>query len=225
MGWIVLTSAFQYLLLPVCVIYNKRGILTVRRTPMEETRPTYEIINRGERNGVALLYERYGKRLYGYALNSWRLSEDEAWDLIYKSLYKVVESTRSYSFESEEKYGSFIFKVFINYLRTHHRDKKAKPDLLQFDDMVKDVAEPTIDTESEKVSVLKNELEKFEDWERMLLLLRSQDMPYSEIAKYVNKPAQQLKVYYQRLKAELVERMNEKFAADIALNKEKNGKA
>lgn len=44
----------------------------------------------------------------------------------------------------------------------------------------------------------------------MLLLLRSQDMPYSEIAKFVNKPEDQLKVYYSRLKKALTKRMNEK---------------
>lgn len=192
---------------------------------MEETRRTYELINRSDKSGVGLLYERYGKRLYGYALSAWKLSEDEAWDMIYKTLYKVVESTGSYTFESEEKYGSFIFKVFINYLRTHYRDKKAKPDLLQFDDAHAEVTEPPQETETAQMVLLKQELDKFEDWERMLLLMRSQDMPYAEIAVYVNKPAEQLKVYYQRLKATLMKRMNEQLAALNAVKTERDGKA
>jgi DNA-directed RNA polymerase specialized sigma24 family protein len=46
-------------------------------------------------------------------------------------------------------------------------------------------------------------LAKLPDWERVLLLLRSQDMPYTEIARYVHKPAEQLKVYHQRAKTKL----------------------
>jgi DNA-directed RNA polymerase specialized sigma24 family protein len=44
----------------------------------------------------------------------------------------------------------------------------------------------------------------------MLLLLRSQDVPYSEIAKLTGKNEDQLKVYYGRLKKKLFERLEEK---------------
>ncbi len=39
-----------------------------------------------------------------------------------------------------------------------------------------------------------------QDWERMLLLMRSEGRAYSEIATYIDKPENQLKVCYQRLK-------------------------
>ena len=59
---------------------------------------------------------------------------------------------------------------------------------------------------------------EFEDWQRVLLLMRSQEVPYSEIAKYVNKPEEQLKVYYSRLKnvltAKMQERVKEKESAE-----------
>jgi DNA-directed RNA polymerase specialized sigma24 family protein len=48
-----------------------------------------------------------------------------------------------------------------------------------------------------------------EDWERILLLMRGQDISYSEISKFVHKPENQLKVYYARLKKKLLEDMNE----------------
>jgi RNA polymerase sigma factor (sigma-70 family) len=192
---------------------------------MEEKQPTYELIGKGDKKSVAILYERYGKRLYGYALSSWKLNEDDAWDTVYKTLYKVVESSKSYSFESEEKFASFIFKVFINYLRTLYRDKKAKPDLLEFNDAGTYVTETVEETDSEQMVLLKEELDKLEDWERILLLMRSQDMPYSEIAKYVNKPAEQLKVYYQRLKAALLKRLQEKLAHSTTMKKEPDEKA
>jgi DNA-directed RNA polymerase specialized sigma24 family protein len=70
--------------------------------------------------------------------------------------------------------------------------------------------EETPEISSLKMNLLKEELEKLDDWERMLLLLRSQDMPYATIAKFVNKPEEQLKVYYSRLKTALAKRMNEK---------------
>jgi DNA-directed RNA polymerase specialized sigma24 family protein len=56
---------------------------------------------------------------------------------------------------------------------------------------------------------LKNELDKLEEWERILLLMRGQNMPYGEISKYVDKPERQLKVYYARLKKQMTEKINE----------------
>jgi RNA polymerase sigma factor (sigma-70 family) len=187
--------------------------------------PTYELIRRKKKDGVALIYQRYGKKLFGYGINSWKLNEDEAWELIYKTLYKVVETTASYEFESEDKYASFIFKVYINYLRTHYRDKKSKPVPVEMNFPAENVPsneEP--ETESAGMTLLKSELDKLEDWERMLLLLRSQDMPYQEIANYVNRPVEQLKVYYQRLKATIMKRMNEKLVPQDKVKKEPDEK-
>lgn len=183
----------------------------------QEEKETYKIVARKDKEGIALLYERYGKRLYAYAVHSWKLNEDEAWNLIYKTLYKVLDTTADYSFDSEKKYGSFIFKVFVNYLRQYYRDtKKAKEhlEIVHSDETEKhpeiEQHEDAPEANSVKMNLLKEELEKLEDWERMLLLLRSQDMPYAEIAKFVKRPEDQLKVYYSRLKAALMKRMNEK---------------
>ncbi len=181
----------------------------------QEQTETYKVVAQKKKEGIALLYGRYGKRLHGYAQFNWKLTEDEAWDIVYKTLYKVLESTSSYTFDSEKKYGSFIFKVFMNYLRQNYRDTKKMKEHLVVENQEAPESSPAIEENaeeihSEKMLLLKSELEKFEDWERMLLLLRSQDMPYSEIAKYVNRPEEQLKVYYQRLKTTLAKRMNEK---------------
>jgi DNA-directed RNA polymerase specialized sigma24 family protein len=61
-----------------------------------------------------------------------------------------------------------------------------------------------------KMRLLKAELDKLEDWQRILLLMHSQGCSYADIAKYVNKPEHQLKVYYGRLKNRLAEAMQEK---------------
>jgi RNA polymerase sigma-70 factor (ECF subfamily) len=179
---------------------------------------TYKIIGRKGKEGISLLYERYGKRLYSYAVFNWKLTEDESWDIVYKTLYKVIETSPRYEFESEKKFGSFVFKVFVNYLRQYYRDTKRTKEYLEVTSIEETFLPPgTLESKedpkesnSEKMNLLKQELEQLEDWERMLLLLRSQDMPYSEIAKYVDKPAEQLKVYYQRLKTTVTKRINEK---------------
>lgn len=184
---------------------------------------TYKLVIANKKDGIRLLYENYGRKLYGYGISTWKLNEDETWELVYKTLYRVLETTRDYKFESEQKYGSFIFKIFINYLRNHYRDTKKQKErvIVSIEDYSKKEyannnsigftdQEPDTEKETSNMILLKSELEKLDEWEKVLLLLRSQDMPYDEIAKYVNKPANQLKVYYQRLKATLMQRMNDR---------------
>lgn len=182
---------------------------------MKSGQETYKLIAEKNKEGIALLYERYGKKLYGYAVHSWKLDEDDAWNIVYKTLYKILDTSADYTFESENKFSSFIFKVFINNLRQHYRETKKAKEKIEIIPGETElhgeaIAEEFPENNSEKMNLLKAELEKLEDWERILLLMRSQDMPYSEIAKYVNKPEGQLKVYYSRLKAALTKRINEK---------------
>jgi RNA polymerase sigma factor (sigma-70 family) len=168
-----------------------------------------------DRNGlITVIYNRYGKKLYSYAKHSWNLDEDVSWDLIYKTIYKVLESHTKYTFESEEKFASFIFKIFINYLRNHYRDNKNKSEL-EFSS-TEDVDVSTKENQeqeqkrSKKMIALDEALEEMDDWERMLLLMRSEGRAYSDIAKYIDKPENQLKVYYQRLKEQLIKKLNDR---------------
>lgn len=198
---------------------------------------TYILLQDKATNAVELLYNRYGRKLYSYGITKWNLNEDESWDLVYQTLYKVVDTAARYSFESEQKFGSFIFKIFINYLRNHYRDGKKQKESFEeipfneseYDDyeniggVGREVKERLADAsmeeaardgepeqESEGMTLLKDELEKMEDWQRMLLLMRSQNIPYEEISKHVGKPETQLKVYYQRLKERLMKRLGDK---------------
>jgi len=164
---------------------------------------------------AAQLYKRYGKRLYAYATLSWKLDEDDAWDLIYQTLYKVIETHEQYKFENENKFTAFIFKIFINYLRNHYRDHKKLTErfhLIPIEDSLLNNLPEKEEKENptgHKMKILNQVLETLEDWQRMLLLMRSEGRPYSEIAKYVHKPENQLKVYYQRLKNDLTKKLNE----------------
>lgn len=173
------------------------------------------LFNKSDKEGfVATVYNRYGKRLYSYAVTHWNLNEDIAWNLIYKTIYRVADAIDNYQFESEEKFASFIFRILINYLKNHYRDSKTVQ-MFEFSDMndadhcVKtDEEDPT--APNQKLQALNEALDEMEDWERVLLLMRSEGHPYSEIAKYLDKPEKQLKVYYQRLKEKLAKKLNER---------------
>ena len=84
------------------------------------------ILKNKNKETVALLYQRYGKKLYGYAITKWKFSEDDSWELVYKTLYKAMNVSDRYSFKDEGKFIGFLFKIFINYLRNHYNYTKAK---------------------------------------------------------------------------------------------------
>lgn len=171
---------------------------------------TYQLKGLSRNELITIIYNRYGKKLYSYALRSWNMDEDAAWDLIYKTLYKVIDSYEAYTFETEEKFASFIFKIFINYLRNYYRDHK-KEKMFEFS-AIDDVDEGAKEEApfSKKMNALNEVLDGMEDWERMLLLMRSEGRAYSEIATYIDKPENQLKVYYQRLKELLTKKLNDR---------------
>lgn len=180
---------------------------------------TYKVLKSKKKEGISVLYNRYGKNLYSYAIINWKVDEDQAWDIVYRTIYKIAETIRQYEFENEKKFRSFVFKIFINNLRNHYREIKRKKESLDFTPLTDmhlhtngELAghEQEQQEESPSMQLLKAELEKLEDWERILLLLRSQNLAYSEIAKHVDKPADQLKVYYQRLKKKIMKRLDDK---------------
>jgi RNA polymerase sigma factor (sigma-70 family) len=160
------------------------------------------------------IYNRYGKKLYSYAIRTWKVSEDDAWNLIYKTLYKVIETHQQYTFENEDKFASFVFRVFINLLRNHYRDKKNQGVDVQATDLntaqfANGASATTEVAPSKQLTALSAALDEMEDWQRMLLLMRSEGMSYQEIAQYIDKPENQLKVYYQRLKEQLTKKLHE----------------
>lgn len=177
-------------------------------------RETYKLKELSRNELITEVYNRYGKKLYSYAVRTWNTNEDAAWELVYKTIYKVIDSYTNYTFESEEKFASFVFRIFINYLRNHYRDNKQEKmlEFLTIDDVSpeEETAQAPVTITNEKLKALNEELDKMEDWQRMLLLMRSEGKPYSEIAQYIDKPENQLKVYYQRLKEQITKKLNER---------------
>ena len=162
------------------------------------------------------LYERYARKLLGYTLKNYVISEDDAWSLVYKTIYRMAETQDRYQFDSEQKQTSFIFKTHINYLRNYFRDNKSfenkNQEVTLRDELMGTPEEPAVH-ENKQLIFLQKQLDELEEWERILLLMRGQGMPYSDIARFVNKPEKQLKVYYARLKKQML----------ITLNKEIQG--
>ncbi len=176
---------------------------------------TYKVLKHHKENGIKLLFEQYSKKLLLYASLTWKLEEDIAWDLIYKTIYKTADTIERYEFENEQKFAAFIFKIFINQIRDHLRQAKTAAREIkevELNDLIINTYHQDAISKSNSnylLKILEKELNKLEDWQRVLLLLRGQNMPYSDIAKYVNKPEKQLKVYYSRLKQQLAERVQE----------------
>lgn len=164
---------------------------------------------------VAFLYNRFGRKLYGYSVSRWKVTEDEAWELVYKTLYRAVETMDRYTFEDESKFSGFLFKIFVNYLRNHYRDNKGKHiETVELEEKHEKRVHDRSDQEPAKekspgMKCLEQELGKLEDWQRVLLLMRAQEFGYEEIGKYVDKPADQLKVYHMRLRKKVTEGTNE----------------
>jgi len=132
---------------------------------MSETKATYELIAKKDKDSIRVLYERYGKKLFGYASNKWKLNEDENWDLVYKTLYRVLETYSNYTFSSEQKFGSFVFTVFINYLRNFYRDKKNLPiEIVELDEKISDRSEVGNETSpSPAMNLLVDELDQLDE--------------------------------------------------------------
>jgi len=177
-------------------------------------------INIDSQKVIQELYEVYAAKLMAYTRKNYTVSEDDAMSLVYKTIYRMAEVQNRYSFENEQKRNAFVFKMHINYLRNYYRDNKSfenrnfEVELKDFESAKEEIAADT----NPKLNLLQQLLDQMEDWERILLLMRGQDIPYSEISKFVNKPEKQLKVYYARLKKKLLEDMNE------TLNKINGGK-
>lgn len=172
---------------------------------------TYSLLSNTNNEVVKSLYEKYAKKLLAYTCKNYTIDKDDAWAIVYKTIYKIAEVGSNYTFETEQKHSAFIFKTHINFLRNYFRDNKSFEKNNLEVDLHENFAdkEPDVNpTQNLPLTILQQELEKLEDWQRILLLMRGQNMPYSKIAEFVNKPESQLKVYYARLKKQLMKNVN-----------------
>lgn len=191
---------------------------------MENFREIADLVRKQDSKALKMLYEQYGKKFYSYCLTRWHLNEDEAWEVVYKTLEALVLKLSNYSFESERDFERFIFRVLINFLRQHYRAAQAKVKDIEFIDIegidsaktfekflsasaVKDYYK-TESLDSPILNRLTTALEKLDQTDRDLLLLRAQNFTYEEIASMLQTEDAQLKVRHHRAKKKLIEILN-----------------
>jgi RNA polymerase sigma-70 factor (ECF subfamily) len=197
-----------------------------------------ELITRKDRKGLEVLYVSYGSYFYGYAIKKWQFDEDEAWEVVYKTLDTLVLKLKDYSFNSKAHFESFIFKVFLNFLRQSFRLKRQHQtdivylDLTEsnpgrdevgaieemevvFDDNLFSDYYQSAGGENANLSALKAALKSLEEEEQDILLLRAQNYTYAEIGNLLKIEAGLLKVKHFRAKQKLVKLINNKIKKTI----------
>ncbi|MBC8052158.1 MAG: RNA polymerase sigma factor [Sphingobacteriaceae bacterium] len=173
--------------------------------------------------GLRDLYEAYGKSFYAYSIKRWQLTEDDAWDIVYKTLETLILKLSNYEFESQAKFEGFLYTVLVNFIRQHFRSRRVKDqqemkyvDLDTQDGISTDINQKLNEAsfneyysaeviESSSLLLLKDALNKLEVVDRDILLLRAQNYSYEEIASFLKIDNNQLKVKHHRAKKKLVD--------------------
>ncbi len=182
--------------------------------------------NLSDREIAECLYKAYGVNLVRYAIKSWQQDEDDAWEILYDTLYGFINLYSTQTFDSEKQVGALVWKIFRNKLRDKLRQKKRQGnfsinglDSLEAVLLESSTVRDESTDENPILSELDSVMEDLNDWERQLLLCRANDFPYRVIEELTGRKKDFLKVHYQRLK----KRISEKLAGN-PISKEGEGK-
>ncbi|CAN5378150.1 hypothetical protein BH11BAC3_BH11BAC3_01920 [soil metagenome] len=194
---------------------------------MAEYTDVIELIDKKDPKGLEELYNIYGSRFYSYSISRWNLTEDEAWDVVYKTLETLVLKLSNYKFESKARFEGFLFKVLVNFLRQYFRANRSQHegdiefvDLNSEDEMPYYISKhihknafaeyyKTELVESPALILLNDALGQLEQSDKDILLLRAQNYSYDEIAVLLKIDNNQLKVKHHRAKQKLLNIINE----------------
>jgi RNA polymerase sigma factor (sigma-70 family) len=188
------------------------------------------LIEKKDRKGWEQLYNLYGRKFYGFAVNNWAFDEDQAWEVVYQTLEAIILKIGSYEIQSQAHFDNLLFKIFINFLRQQYRKlrKSASYELISINELQdtfadeseepskgENVSEPfssdfineylnNSESENPKLKLLENALEKLDKQERDLLLLKANGFSYDQIAEMLKIENNQLKVKHYRAKNKLI---------------------
>ncbi|HYQ58530.1 MAG TPA: sigma-70 family RNA polymerase sigma factor [Draconibacterium sp.] len=190
-----------------------------------------ESIKSKEKKALESLYVHYGAKLFSFSQTNWGVSEDDSWDLVYKTLFKVVEVVDRYSFDSEKHFQNWIFKIFKNELYQYYRKTgnqtsfknfvsldTIKIERIDFDEELQSLLEKTDflnnvtiesylnqeETSSPTIIALEEALDEITDFEKHLLLLRVQGFTYKEVASFLEVENKDLKIKFLRAKKKVL---------------------
>lgn len=181
-----------------------------------------ELISKKDPKGLKVLYQGYGSKFYAYAVHRWNLTEDEAWEVVYKTLETLVLKLANYQFESKALFEGFLFKVLLNFLRQYFRSRRSSHEAeIEFVDLNNDEELPhqvskqinksafsdyykTESVENPALQILNEALNKLDPKDKDILLLKAQNYSYDEIAALLGIDNNQLKVTHYRAKKKLL---------------------
>lgn len=186
-----------------------------------------ELLQKNSKKALEALYIQYMEKFYGYAVNKWHFSEDDAMNVIYQTLETLVLKMVNYKFESKAHFDNFVYKVFINFLRQQFRSNRKKNQEISFislseielenDDYEINKVEQLENSfssdafndyygkdDNKNLTILQNALKKLDEFDKEILLLRAQNFSYEEIASMIGVKNTQLKVKYHRAKGKLL---------------------
>jgi RNA polymerase sigma-70 factor (ECF subfamily) len=185
--------------------------------------------NQNLREGLALLYTHYGKKLYGYTVSQWQLLEDESSDILYKTLETVGKVINRYEFQSEKHFLNWLFRIHKNNVLQYLRDVKSKElktvhftwedweneftenggdvkELAELKEVVESVHAGNVYQEeqpSDLMLALEKALNTISPIEKELLILRMSNYSYEVIAGMLQIENNQLKVKFLRAKTKV----------------------
>lgn len=187
-----------------------------------------EILNlilNDKNRGLEAIYQQYGRKWYNYAIKSWKIPEDDTWDVIYQTFNDILSNINDYQIESQSHFDNILFKIFINNLKKSYNKQKRKDEKIHFislDDLDEKEGDESLeiedsafedffreDIESKNLIRLQKALSQLENLDRDLLLLKVQNFTYDEIAKLLNIENSHLKVSLFRAKQKLIKLYNQ----------------
>ena len=172
-----------------------------------------------------LLFKEYGRRLFGYALRTWRLSESEAEDVLYETFYVLILKVELLSFASQAHFDGYIYATFSNKLREQFRKKnrnigqeipyssetishdEREEALLSVSFIEADIAqeyESDVTSVSPLISRMQAALDTLPTADREVLELWSQGYTYEEIGQALHLDPTHLKVKCFRAKQKVI---------------------
>lgn len=197
-------------------------------------RQIVEELKAGDRSGCTHLMQVYQHRLFEHLVGTFHILREDAEEIVSDVLLAVVQRISLFSFRnSDEDFARWVFTILRNRARDFLRQQDlhgmkmevfsegARGDDEAFtaareiaDIVIQDFIDGEGDTSelgSRPLQLVVETLQSMETWERVLLRCRALDIPYEEIAPYVDRPAKQLKIYHLRVKSKFIQKLREEF--------------
>jgi RNA polymerase sigma factor (sigma-70 family) len=197
-------------------------------------RQIVEELKAGDRSGCSHLMQMYQHRLFEHLVVTFAIPREDAEELVSDTLLNVVQHISLFSFrKSDDDFARWVYTILRNRVRDFLRQQGQQSLTREiFSEDVKEdnetgrtareIADVVIrdftegeendgDEKNRPLQLVVETLQSMETWERVLLRCRALDIPYEEIAPYVDKPAKQLRIYHMRVKNKFLKKLQEEF--------------